>query len=81
MDSRKQADSCHIYFRHAGGNKFTIGLNADSDLVIKNMATGVDQIVLPIGGGILLPNLPTSDPLVLNQLWKNAANKIVVSQG
>jgi hypothetical protein len=81
MDSRKQADSCAIYFRHAGGNKFTIGLNADSDLVIKNMATGVDQIVLPIGGGILLPNLPTDDPLVAGQLWVNNANKIVVSQG
>ena len=34
-----------------------------------------------LSGGIFMPNLPTSDPLVAGQLWKNAANKIVVSQG
>ena len=54
MDSRKQADSCTIYMRHAGGNKFSIGLNADSDLELYNRATNAPQITLPIGGGITL---------------------------
>ena len=54
MDSRKQADSCLIYLRHAGGNKFSIGLNGDSDLEIYNRATDVVQITFPIGGGVNL---------------------------
>ena len=33
------------------------------------------------GTQLFLPNLPTSDPLVAGQIWKNAANKLVVSQG
>ena len=60
LDSKKQSESCQIYFRHAGGNKFTIGINGNSDLHIKNRVTGKDQFVFPIGGGVLMPNLPTS---------------------
>jgi hypothetical protein len=54
LDSRKQIDSCLIFMRHAGGNKFSIGLNADSDLEMYNRATGAAQITLPIGGGVTL---------------------------
>jgi hypothetical protein len=54
MDSRKQADSCLIYMRHAGGNKFSIGLNGNSDLEMYNRATGAAQITLPIGGGVTI---------------------------
>ena len=60
LDSKKQSESCQIYFRHAGGNKFTFGINENSDLHIKNRATGKDYFVFPIGGGVLMPNLPTS---------------------
>jgi hypothetical protein len=38
--------------RHAGGNKFSIGLNGDSDLELYNRATGAAQITLPTGGGV-----------------------------
>jgi len=81
LDSRKQADSCLIYFRHAGGNKFTIGLNTDSDLEIYNRATGNVEIRLATGGGIFLPSLPTDDPLVVGQLYTNNNNKVVISEG
>jgi hypothetical protein len=45
--------------RHAGGNKFSIGLNGDSDLEIYNRATDVVQIKFPIGGGITLTDTTT----------------------
>ena len=54
LDSRKQVSSCLVYFRHAGSNKFTIGLNGDSDLEIYNRATGAAQISLPTGGGVII---------------------------
>ena len=73
IDSKKQASSCLIYLRHGGSNKFTMGLNADSDLEIYNRATGASQITLPIGGGVLLPNLPTaSSGLATGQLWNDS---------
>ena len=73
LDSRKQVNSCLIYLRHGGSNKFTMGLNADSDLEIYNRATGASQITLPIGGGVLLPNLPSSDSgLATGQLWNDS---------
>ena len=73
IDSKQQASSCMFYLRHGGANKFTLGLNANSDLEIYNRATGASQITLPIGGGVLLPNLPTSDSgLATGQLWNDS---------
>ena len=45
--------------RHGGTNKFSVGLNADSDLEFYNRATGAAQITLPIGGGVDLSGTPT----------------------
>ena len=50
-----------------------------NDMVFKTNNT--ERLRLKANGGIIMPNLPTSDPVVAGQLWVNAANKIVVSQG
>ena len=45
-----------------------------NDMVFKTNNT--ERLRLKANGGIIMPNLPTSDPVVAGQLWVNAANKI-----
>ena len=49
--------------------------------ITKNATTGEVTVTATINGGaIILPNLPTSDPLVAGQLW-NDAGILTVSAG
>ena len=49
--------------------------------ITKNATTGAITVTAIINGGtIILPNLPTSDPLVAGQLWNNAG-VLTVSAG
>ena len=54
VDSRNDDNSCAVYMKHGGTNKFQMKLNQNSDYVIRNLATSQDEIRLPIGGGIEL---------------------------
>jgi hypothetical protein len=49
--------------------------------VTKNATTGAVTVTATINGGtIILPNLPTADPLVAGQLW-NDGGILTVSAG
>lgn len=49
--------------------------------ISKDATTGAITVTATINGGtIILPNLPTSDPLVAGQLWSNAG-VLTVSAG
>ena len=50
-----------------------------NDMVFKT--NNIERLRLKANGAIIMPNLPTSDPSVLGQLWVNSASKIVVSSG
>jgi len=74
IDSSSNNDSCSIYLRHGGGNKFSIGLDGSGGLKFVNRATGNTEILLPIGGGVYMPNVPTSDPGAAGQLWRDGTD-------
>ena len=38
-----------------------------------DIGAGANSTIVVTGGKLLMPNLPTSDPHVINQLWKNGA--------
>ena len=46
-----------------------------------NATTGAVTVTATVNGGtVILPNLPTSDPLVVGQLWNNSG-VLTVSAG